>query len=198
MGMRLFALSGTFAALVSAGLLSPELVVEDEAMPPHVLLVHHATADQGVDARRVVMENCATQRNLSAKGRIEAQEMGASVRDLGFRITKVIASPFCRTRETAELMKAGPVEPAVAFQNIRDNARDAATLRYLDEARKTIDSWHGPGSLLIVTHSSTIKALTGAEPVEGKFLVYTNPPRGAEIAGEPAGGGAQLIETRTF
>jgi phosphohistidine phosphatase SixA len=196
--MRLFALGGTFATLVSAGLLGPQLLVQDAPTPAQVLLVHHADADQGVDARRVVFENCATQRNLSAKGRIEAQEMGASVRDLGFRITKVIASPFCRTLETAELMKAGPVEPAVAFQNIRNNARDAATLRHLAEAKETIDAWHGPGSLLIVTHSSTIKALTGAEPVAGKFVVYTNPRRDALIAGEPDGGSVQLIETRTF
>jgi len=194
--MRLFAIGGTVVVMIGAGLLAPELVQED-AMPAQVLLVHHASADQGVDARRVVFENCATQRNLSTKGRVEAQAMGASLRDLGFRITKVIASPFCRTIETAELMHAGTVEPVAAFQNLRANAQDAATLRKLDEARRIIESWHGPGSLLIVTHSSTIKALTGSDPVDGKFVVYTKPQRDETVAHLPPGSD-KLMETRTF
>jgi len=197
--MRLFALSGTVAAMVGAALLAPELVVQHptDAMPGQVLLVHHATADQGSDARRVVLDNCATQRTLSTNGRAEAQQMGASLRDAGFLITKVIASPFCRTRETAELMKAGPVEAVAAFQNIRDNARDEATLRHLDEARQIIESWHGPGSLLIVTHSSTIKALTGSDPAKGKFVVFSN-PRDDAVAGLHEREGLKLMETRTF
>jgi phosphohistidine phosphatase SixA len=197
--MRLFALSGTVVAMVGAALLGPELVVQhpDDAMMGQVLLVHHAAADQGADARRVVFDNCATQRNLSTKGRDEAREMGASLREAGFRITKVIVSPFCRTRETAELMKTGSPEAVAAFQNIRDNAQDAATLRNLDEARRIIESWRGPGALLIVTHSSTIKALTGADPVAGKFMVFT-PPRADEVAGLPDAERSKLMETRTF
>jgi phosphohistidine phosphatase SixA len=199
--MRLLAISGAVAVIVGAGLLGPELVARHnaEATPGQVLLVHHATADQGADARQVVFDDCATQRNLSDRGRVEAQQMGASLRELGFRITKVIASPFCRTLETARLMQAGPAEPVDALQNIRDNAReDAATLRNLDEARRIIASWRGPGALLIVTHGSTIKALTGADPVDGEFVVYTNPPRDEAVAGLPAGGAVQLMETRTF
>jgi phosphohistidine phosphatase SixA len=197
--MRLFALNGTVAAMVGAALLGPGLVVQHptDAMPGQVLLVHHATADQGTDARRIVFDDCATQRTLSTKGRVQAQAMGASLRDAGFRITKVIASPFCRTLETAELMKAGPVEAVAAFQNIHDHARDEVTLRNLDEARKVIEAWHGPGSLLIVTHSSTIKALTGSDPAAGKFVVFTN-PHDDEVAGLHDGEGLKLMETRTF
>jgi phosphohistidine phosphatase SixA len=198
--MRLFALSGTVAAVIGAGLLTPELVTQHQTgtIPAQVLLVHHAAADQGVDARQVVFDNCATQRNLSAQGRIEAQRMGASLRALGFRVTKVIASPFCRTLETARLMRVGPVEAAAPFQNIRDNSTDASTLRNLDEARKIIDAWHGPGSLLIVTHSSTIKSLTGSDPVAGKFIVFTPPRRDDAIAGTLEPGDIKLMETRTF
>jgi phosphohistidine phosphatase SixA len=198
--MRLFALSGMVAAIVGAGLLGPELAARHDldAAPGQVLLVHHATADQGVDARMVVLGDCATQRNLSDRGRVEAQQIGASLRELGFRITKVIASPFCRTLDTARLMQAGQVEAVAALQNIRDDARDAATLQNLDEARRLIASWRGPGALLIVTHSSTIKALTGADPEPGKFVVYTNPRRDDAVAGLPAGGAVQLMETRTF
>ena len=198
--MRLFAVGGTVATLVAAGLIGPELVVQHEmgAMSGQVLLVHHATADQGADARRVVFDNCATQRNLSAAGRLEAQQMGASLRELGFRVTKVIASPFCRTLETAQLMKAGPIEPVAAFQNIRDKARDEATLRNVEEARQIIESWRGPGALLIVTHSSTIKALTGSDPMAGKFVVYSDPRRDEAMAGLTHSESGKLVETRTF
>jgi phosphohistidine phosphatase SixA len=198
--MRLFALSGMVAAIVGAGLLGPELAARHDPAPApgQVLLVHHATADQGADARDVVLGDCTTQRNLSARGRVEAQQMGASLRERGFRISKVIASPFCRTLETARLMQAGPVEAVDVLQNIRDDAHDAAALQNLDEARRIIAAWRGPGALLIVTHSSTIKALTGADPVAGEFAVYTNPRRDDAVAGLPAGGAVQLMETRTF
>lgn len=48
-------------------------------------------------------EDCATQRNLTDKGRDEARRLGEHVRRLGIPIGPVHASPFCRTMETARL-----------------------------------------------------------------------------------------------
>jgi hypothetical protein len=38
------------------------------------------------------------------------------------------------------------------------------------EVRSAVESWRGPGVLVVVTHGSTIKALTGVDPREGKFI----------------------------
>jgi phosphohistidine phosphatase SixA len=46
------------------------------------------------------------QRNLTDKGRAEAREIGAHVKRLGIPVDEVLASPFCRTVETARSRSA--------------------------------------------------------------------------------------------
>jgi hypothetical protein len=48
-------------------------------------------------------EDCTKQRNLTDKGRGEARAIGAAIRELGIPVGRVLASPFCRTVETAML-----------------------------------------------------------------------------------------------
>ena len=85
-------------------------------------------------------------------------------------VQRVLVSPFCRTVETAKLMKLRPIELSAAFQNIKGDSNDAISAARLDAARKIMDSWRGPGVLVVVTHSSTIKALIGVEPQKRKFI----------------------------
>jgi phosphohistidine phosphatase SixA len=100
--------------------------------------------------------------------------MGAKLRERGFLVTRVLVSPFCRTMETAKLMRLRQMEVAPAFQNIKSGRQDTLTAARVHAAKVIMDSWRGPGVLVIVTHSSTIKALTGLEPQDGRFIVYPN------------------------
>jgi len=69
-------------------------------------------------------EDCAHQRNLTEEGRAEARSIGASIRKLGIPFGRVLASPLCRTVDTAELafgraeklqeVRGGPAAPASA------------------------------------------------------------------------------------
>ncbi len=47
---------------------------------------------------------CAEQRNLTAAGRALARKLGAEIKAARIPIGDVLASPFCRTRESAQLM----------------------------------------------------------------------------------------------
>jgi phosphohistidine phosphatase SixA len=58
-------------------------------------------------------------RQLSAKGRAAAQRIGAAIRRLDIPIGRVLASEYCRTRETARLMNLGPVGTTREITNIR-------------------------------------------------------------------------------
>jgi broad specificity phosphatase PhoE len=107
----------------------------------------------------------------------------------------VLVSPFCRTVETARLMKLRPIEMSAAFQNIKGDGSDEISTARLDAARKILESWRGPGVLVVVTHGSTIKALTGVDPREGKFIVYRNTP--ADKTTEPQAAAAKF-EMQTF
>ena len=71
----------------------------------YVLYFRHAATDFGQnDDRMTGYEDCATQRNLIDKGRADARAIGAAVRRLAIPADDVLASPFCRTMETAQLI----------------------------------------------------------------------------------------------
>lgn len=70
----------------------------------YILYSRHGEANVGKDLPNLSFNNCNTQRNLSDKGRMEAIEYGERLRSLQVPISfPIIASPFCRTIETAAL-----------------------------------------------------------------------------------------------
>jgi hypothetical protein len=70
----------------------------------YVLYMRHASTDFGQnDASMTSYEDCPRQRNLTEKGRAEARSIAQHLKRLGVPIGEVLASPFCRTMETARL-----------------------------------------------------------------------------------------------
>jgi phosphohistidine phosphatase SixA len=194
--MRVYMFGGLLAVMSGAGLFGLTLPPhEGVASNAQVVLIHHAPADQGTDGADFRFGDCHTQRNLSDAGRLEAEAMGRKLSEHGFMIQRVLVSPFCRTVETARLMKLRPIEMSAAFQNIKGDGSDELSTARLDAARKILESWRGPGVLVVVTHGSTIKALTGRDPQEGKFIVYRNTP--ADKITEPQAAAAKF-EMQTF
>jgi|SRR5450631_2783419 phosphohistidine phosphatase SixA len=137
----------------------------------YVIVVRHADAPGRGEPAGFDLNDCSTQRNLSDKGRSEAHDLGAMFRSRGINITKVLTSRWCRAHETAELMRLGPIENAPVFDNLEFNKQEAKEL--LDGERKLIASWHGPGVLLIISHRSNIKTLTGIDAEQSAMLVVS-------------------------
>lgn len=65
---------------------------------------HTATDFSRNDAASRSHDDCANQRLLSAEGRAQAQRIGQQVRRLQLPVTEVLASPMCRTMDTAQRM----------------------------------------------------------------------------------------------
>ena len=149
----------------------------------HVALMRHADAPGGTgDPAGFKLEDCATQRNLSAKGRADALKIGARLRSEGIAFEAILSSPWCRCIDTATLLQLGPVKTEPTFGNVvvlRDQ-REALT----SSARTVIDQWTGSGNLLVVTHGANIQALTGIQPASGEIVVV----RGGSGGGREAVG----------
>jgi Histidine phosphatase superfamily (branch 1) len=64
------------------------------------------------------VDDCATQRNLSAKGRADAARIGARLRSEGIAVERILSSPWCRCMDTATLLELGPVEAEPTFGNV--------------------------------------------------------------------------------
>jgi len=98
----------------------------------------------------IVLADCSTQIPLTELGRAQARSVGEAMRKLGIPIGETIASPFCRTMETARL--------------IAGNARaDNAVLGHADGSFKNtmnftplIDIMATPRSGALIASSSAI------------------------------------------
>jgi phosphohistidine phosphatase SixA len=168
---------GFFIALVALVAVTAAPAAADEAAAlaalrqgGYVALMRHTDAPGGAgDPAGFKLDDCATQRNLSAKGRSDAVAVGARLSRERVRVDKLLSSPWCRCVDTAKLMNIGTVEIEPAFSNVfvlRDR-RDALTR----DARAVISAWKGGGTLFIVTHGANIQALLGYNPAQGEIVV---------------------------
>jgi phosphohistidine phosphatase SixA len=85
--------------------LAPEALLAELRKGGYVWYFRHAATDfnQNDKASRS-FEDCANQRNLIERGRAEARAIGEAIRQLQIPIGRVLASPLCRTMETARLI----------------------------------------------------------------------------------------------
>jgi virginiamycin B lyase len=136
------------------------------------LVIRHAATDYSkLDEEPVDLADCRTQRNLSAQGRAEARAIGRHIRRLGARIGRVLASPFCRTRDTARLA-FGRYVVSRALLNTIDSDHDAAWRRQIQAARALLGRVPARGTVdVLVTHGSVITDATRAVVEEGETLI---------------------------
>ena len=150
----------------------------------HVALIRHGNAPPGYggDPPGFRIDDCKTQRNLDEQGRGEARALGEAFRTQGVRVDRILSSPWCRCLETARLMAVGPVETSWAL--VPDVDRSASVR--LRELKEIVASWRGPGTLVLVTHALTVRALLGFLPVQGETVVLKPAPEsvaGADVVG---------------
>jgi len=137
-----------------------------------VLVIRHAATDQSKpDHDPVDLNDCRTQRNLSAAGRREARLIGQGARRLKLRIGAVLSSRFCRTRETARLA-FGRATVSAALLNTITADHDAAWRRQIRAARVLFGTKPATGEVtVLVTHGVVVGDVSGLTLEEGETLV---------------------------
>lgn len=137
--------------------------------PGHAALLRHAIAPGTGDPSEFVLGDCSTQRNLSGEGRDQATRIGAAFRANGIATARVVSSQWCRCRETAELLRLGPVEELPILNSFFDRPanRDAQT----GALRQWLAGEALDAPLVLVTHQVNITALTGVYPRSGELVV---------------------------
>ena len=163
-------------------LLGPGVAASDDAWAALakgglVALIRHGNAPPGYggDPPGFKIDDCKTQRNLDEQGREEARALGVAFRDHGIRVDRVLSSPWCRCQDTARLMAVGTVETSWALVPDRD---PSAPVR-LRELQELVATWRGPGTLVLVTHAFTVRALLGFLPIQGETVVLRPAPGSA-------------------
>jgi virginiamycin B lyase len=171
-----FAVS-TASAAPSGAKLEGQALVDALRDGGYVLYFRHAATDfsqEDTDTRN--LGNCATQRNLTALGRADARAIGRAFRDLRIPVGPVLASRYCRTRQTARLA-FGRVRTTIDLTSLpsasteRERTRRVAALRRLlgTPPRKGVNT-------VLVAHLFNIEAAANVSLDEGEAAVFE--PRG--------------------
>jgi broad specificity phosphatase PhoE len=155
-------------------LLCPAAAIASEALwsllkgGGQVVLIRHAVTTPGSgDPPGMRLDDCSTQRNLSDEGRQHARRIGEEFRKRQIPVERVLSSPWCRCLETARLA-FGKAEVARPLDNLfgRHENRD----RQIRELRSLLNAPRGT-NLVLVSHGSTILALTGISPATGEMVI---------------------------
>jgi len=144
-----------------------------------VILVRHAITTPGVgDPPGMRLDDCASQRNLTDAGRAHARRLGDAFRARGIAVDRLLSSPWCRCLETARLAW-GPAEVWPPLGNLYGRSeRQAEQVR---EMRALVSERRAGGALVLISHGSTISALTGISPDPAEMVIVT-PQGGGRFA----------------
>ena len=89
----------------------------------YVLYIRHAKTDFAQKDTTSDYDDCTRQRNLTDEGRAQATAIGVAFKQLGIPVGRVVASPYCRTRETAQLA-FGKFERATHYEVAKSLTHD--------------------------------------------------------------------------
>lgn len=106
------------AALACLGLGLAPLAIAQSGDHPAIYIMRHALAPGYGDPAQFDVQRCETQRNLNDEGRAQSRAIGQWLRAQGIQQPQVWASPWCRTKETAELLGLGPVQTTPALASL--------------------------------------------------------------------------------
>ena len=149
-----------------------------------VILMRNSAVDEGLgDPKGYKVGDCATQLNLSDKGRAEAKKIGDEFKKRKIPIKQVFTSAFCRSKETAQLAfgKADVWEPLNSFYDKPDRKSEQTRMLHQRMENPPKDG----ANLVLVTHGYNIDSATGLNPDPGDMLIITPAFRvGYKIVGE--------------
>ncbi len=143
----------------------------------YVIFIRHAATDMSQpDTDRQNLANCDTQRNLSDQGRADSRAIGQAFQALGIPVGPVLASEYCRTRETAELAfgRAALTRDLTALPSAPD---ETERQRRIDALREILSTPPPSGTnTILVSHLFNIQGVMDISLVEGEAAIYR--PRG--------------------
>jgi broad specificity phosphatase PhoE len=116
-------------------------------------------------------------RQLSEVGRQTAASIGDAMRRLQIPIGRILASPYCRTVETARNMNLGPVETTTDIMNLRVAEYFGGQAAVAERAGRRL-SMHPQAATntLLVAHGNVLVTATDVYPQEAEAIVFG--PRG--------------------
>ncbi|WP_277536422.1 histidine phosphatase family protein [Cohnella rhizosphaerae] len=143
----------------------------------YIFYSRHGEATEGSDQANLSFQDCTTQRNLSALGRMQAVLYGDIFKRRRIPVSlPIVVSPFCRAIETAALafrtdnMKVDPL--GYDIYRLSGNLDQMERSRILNDLGKTLEAQPPEGSnTVIISHSFPAGVGLGPIPDMGTVVV---------------------------
>ena len=135
-----------------------------------LIFIRHAYAPGSGDPNSFNLNDCSTQRNLSAEGREQARYIGEFFTKNKIAIDKVLSSEWCRCKETAK----------IAFKDFYTNSflNSFYSSKYEKNKDKQIKAlknftkkFKSKKNLILVTHYVVITEVLNYGPSSGEIVV---------------------------
>jgi len=110
--------------------------------------------------------DCTDRRALSRAERNHARRLGRIFERSGVHIDLIATSRWCRSIESANLLKLRPVTEYPVLDLLGDDPR-----RQVEEILDLLDGMRRTETALLVTHGANIRALTGRATKPGEVVV---------------------------
>ena len=137
--------------------------------PGHFALIRHALAPGNFDPPDFRLDQCSTQRNLSAEGRAQAARIGDLFRANGIATASVHSSQWCRCLDTATLLRLGDVAPQPLLNSFAQDSERGT--RQVPAVKAWIAALDLARPAVLVTHQVVITALSDVFPGSGEIVV---------------------------
>ncbi len=165
-------LAGIMASTITSTTAQASDLSDKLQSPEYVLLMRHTRAPGIGDPPNYTLDDCKTQRNLSDEGRKQAVAVGNWLKKQGVQTANVHTSAWCRCKDTAELLKLGPVTVEPALASFFDDIAQAKTQnqqleKFIASQLKT----KGKQALVLVTHHVNIYEFMGENIASGDMVL---------------------------
>jgi|Tabmets5t2r1_1033131.scaffolds.fasta_scaffold11248_2 phosphohistidine phosphatase SixA len=137
-----------------------------------VIFIRHAATEATEDDPRPDLADPSTQRNLSDAGREQARQLGRAIGRLQIPVGTVLASPYARTRETAEL--AFGRDRVRVTHDLLNEAYPGTDDEELARRLGRLLATRPPAgqNTVLVSHGFNLQGATGLSVAEGESAVF--------------------------
>ena len=135
-----------------------------------LIFIRHAYAPGSGDPNNFNLNDCSTQRNLSDRGKKQAEHIGKIFRENKIEIDEVYSSEWCRCKETAEIAFTNFTTKNFLNSFYSSNYAKNKT-KQIKDLMKFVKKHDFKKNIIFVTHYVLISEVLDYAPSSGEIIV---------------------------
>ena len=135
-----------------------------------LIFIRHAYAPGSGDPNNFNLNDCSTQRNLSDRGKKQAEHIGSIFREYKIEIDEVYSSEWCRCKETAEIAFTNFTTKNFLNSFYSSNYAKNKT-KQIKDLMKFVKKNDFEKNIIFVTHYVLISEVLDYAPSSGEIIV---------------------------